>query len=161
MAAELAAQPQSSTDSPENALRDFKHNFEIFFNTIDELLFVLDDQGRILYANDTVVQRLGYTREEMTGQSVLMVHPPERRAEAAQITQDMLAGKVEFCPVPVQTRDGMQIPVETRVKVGEWDGKPVLFGVTKDISRLKLSEEKFSKAFHSSAALMALSYVET
>jgi diguanylate cyclase (GGDEF)-like protein/PAS domain S-box-containing protein len=139
----------------------FKENFETFFNTIDELLFVLDDRGCILHANDTVIQRLGYTREELVGQSVLMVHPPERREEAAQITAAMLAGKAEFCPVPVQTKDGVQIPVETRVKQGEWDGQPVLFGVSKDISRLKLSEEKFSKAFHASAALMAISYVNS
>jgi diguanylate cyclase (GGDEF)-like protein/PAS domain S-box-containing protein len=136
-------------------------NFETFFNTIDELLFVLDGRGCILHANDTVIQRLGYTREELTGQSVLMVHPPERRDEAAQITADMLAGKAEFCPVPVQTKDGLQIPVETRVKRGEWDGRPVLFGVSKDISRLKLSEEKFSKAFHASAALMGITYVNS
>jgi diguanylate cyclase (GGDEF)-like protein/PAS domain S-box-containing protein len=120
-------------------------------------LFVLDEQGRILHANDTVIKRLGYTREELIGQPVLIVHPPERREEAAQITRDMLAGKVEFCPVPLQTRDGVQIPVETRVKRGEWDGNPVLFGVSKDISRLMFSEEKFSKAFQASATMMALS----
>ncbi len=141
----------------EGSTERLKRNFETFFNTIDELLFVLDDQGCILHANDTVIRRLGYTREELVGQPVLVVHPPERREEAAQITRDMLAGRAEFCPVPVQTKDGLQIPVETRVKMGEWDGKPVLFGVSKDISRLKLSEEKFSKAFQSSGTLMALS----
>jgi len=156
MSIEKISQSQFVEESTER----LKRNFEAFFNTIDELLFVLDDQGHILHANDTVIERLGYSREELVGQSVLIVHPPERREEAAQITRDMLAGKAEFCPVPVQTKDGVQIPVETRVKLGEWDGKPVLFGVSKDISRLKLSEEKFSKAFHSSAALMALSYTK-
>jgi hypothetical protein len=38
--------------------------------------------------------------------------------------------------------------VETRVIKGEWDGKPVLFGVSKDITELKRSEEKFTLAFH-------------
>lgn len=104
---------------------------------------------------------LGYTREELIGQPVLIVYPPERREEAAQITRDMLEGKVEFCPVPLQTRDGVQILVETRVKMGEWDGHPVLFGVSKDISRLMLSEEKFSKAFHASATMMALSNAQS
>ena len=33
----------------------------------------------------------------------------------------------------------------------------MLFGVSKDLSELKISEEKFSAAFHSSAALMAMS----
>jgi len=134
-----------------------RRNYEAFFNTIDEFLYVLDEQGRILHVNETVIRRLGYTREELLGQPVLMVHPPERRDEAGLTVQGMLAGTMDFCPVPVMTRDGHLIPVETRVITGEWDGRPVLFGVSKDISDLKVSEEKFSAAFHSNAAAMAVS----
>jgi len=46
------------------------------------------------------------------------------------------------------TKSGIQIPVETRVSYGNWDGRPAIFGVTKDISKIKLSEEKFSKLFY-------------
>jgi PAS domain S-box-containing protein len=59
--------------------------------------------------------------------------------------------------VPLITSDGHLIPVETRVTRGEWNGRPVLFGVSKDITQLKLSEEKFSMAFQTNASLMALS----
>lgn len=54
----------------------------------------------------------------------------------------------------------MEIAVETRVFFGEWDGKPALFGVTKDISDLKKSEKKFTKAFNSQSVLMAISTVK-
>lgn len=141
----------------ENAALTVRQNFEAFFNTIDEFLFVLDVQGHIIYTNETVIRRLGYSREELADQPVLMVHPPERRDEAARTVQAMLAGTRDFCPVPLMTKGGHLIPVETRVTRGEWDGKPALFGVSKDISELKLSEEKFSAAFHSTATLMALS----
>lgn len=141
----------------EEELEHIKQNFESFFNTIDEFLFVLDEEGRILYTNNTVIRRLGYSMEELTGQSVLLVHPPERREEAGCTVQEMLAGRIAFCPVPIMKKDGGLIPVETRVTRGIWDGKSVLFGVSKDISQLKLSEEKFSTAFHASAALMAIS----
>ncbi|MCX5975407.1 MAG: PAS domain S-box protein [Coprothermobacterota bacterium] len=141
----------------EEAVAQTKHNYETFFETIDDFLYVLDEQGRMLHTNDTVSRRLGYTREELLGQPVLMVHPPERRDEAGRIVQEMLAGTMDFCPVPVMTKGGRLIPVETRVTRGEWDRKPALFGVSKDISQLKLSEDKFSKAFHSNTSLMALS----
>jgi len=157
----MSSESVSPSCAPEDSSEIHKRNFETFFNTIDDLLFVLDEEGHILHANDTVINRLGYARDELVGQSVLMVHPPERREEAARIMQEMLEGKTDFCPVPLQTKGGMQIPVETRVKAGQWDGRPVLFGVSKDISRLRLSEEKFSKAFQASAALMALSYVRS
>jgi PAS domain S-box-containing protein len=90
-----------------------------------------------------------------------MVHPPERREEAGRIVGEMLQGHSEFCPVPVLTKSGVQIPVETRVSHGIWDGKPVIFGVTKDISKVKLSEEKFSKLFHLNPSACGLNDLET
>jgi PAS domain S-box-containing protein len=132
----------------DDLLQQTRQNYETFFNTIDEFLFVLDEQGNIIHTNSTVIDRLGYTREELAGLSVLMVHPAERRDEAARIVGEMLNGVSTFCPVPIVTKSGMQIPVETRVSHGVWDGKPALFGVAKDISKVRLSEEKFSKLFH-------------
>jgi len=145
----------------EELLQQTRLNFETFFNTIDDFLFVLDDHGNIIQVNNTVINRLGYSWEELSGQSVLMVHPPERREEAGRIVGEMLQGHTEFCPVPVLTKSGVQIAVETRVSHGIWDGKPVIFGVTKDISKVKLSEEKFSKLFHLNPSACGLNDLET
>ena len=140
-----------------HALENARQNYEAFFNTIDEFLFVLDEQANMIHVNSTVVERLGYSLEELLGNSVLMVHPAERREEAAHIVGEMLAGTAEFCPVPLRTKAGELIPVETRVNAGFWNGKPVIFGVTKDISRIKLSEEKFSKVFYINPSACGLS----
>ena len=121
-------------------------NYEVFFNSIDDFLFVLDEQGNILHVNKTVVDRLGYKEEELKGKSVLFVHPEDRREEAGRIVAEMLAGKVKFCPVPIISKSGVQIPVETKITHGFWDGKPALFGVTKDVSQIKLSEELLRKS---------------
>ena len=137
-----------------------RHNFETFFNTIDDFLFVLDERGNILHVNETVVRRLGFTENELRDQSVLIVHPPDRREEAGRIVGEMLAGTSDACPVPLQARDGTLIPVETRVKPGTWDGRPALYGVSKDVTELQRSEEKFARAFHAGAVLMAISTVE-
>ena len=144
----------------ENYIELMRQNYETFFNTIDDFLFVLDKQGNMIHINTTVTRRLGYDTAELLGQTVLMVHPPARRDEAERIVSEMLAGTAEFCPVPLTTKEGDFIPVETRVKHGFWDGKPVIFGVSKDITKIKLSEEKFSKAFQSNSASMAISTLD-
>jgi PAS domain S-box-containing protein len=141
----------------EEEVRQTRQNYETFFNTIDEFIFVLDEQGCILHTNDAVIRQLGYSREELSGQQVLMLHPPALRDEAMRMMQEFLAGARDSSSLPLITRDGHLIPVESRVTKGEWDGRPVLFGVCKDLSELKISEEKFSAAFRSSAALMAIS----
>ena len=145
----------------EELLQQTRQNYESFFNTINDFLFVLDEQGNIIHTNNTVINRLGYNWEELSGKSVLLVHPPERREEAGRIVGEMLQGLAEFCPVPLITKSGAKIPVETRVTSGFWDGKPVIFGVTKDISKLRLSEEKFSKLFHLNPSACGLNDLET
>ncbi|MBK9391584.1 MAG: PAS domain S-box protein [Bacteroidetes bacterium] len=145
----------------EKLVEQTRQNYETFFNTIDDFLWVLDEQGNILHSNQTVRSRLGYTAEELFGKSVLIVHPEDRREEAGRIVGEMLQGKADFCPVPIVTKDNRQIPVETRVKMGSWDGKPSMFGVSKDITQLQFSEQKFSKAFSTSAAMMAISEFES
>ncbi|MGE5417294.1 MAG: PAS domain S-box protein [Acidobacteriota bacterium] len=144
----------------EQEVRQSRTNFDTFFNTVDDLIFIVDLDGVITHVNQTVVRRLGYTPEELSGKPALLVRLPERREEAAQNLADMIAGRAEYCTVPLVSKDGLVIPVETRVSVGEWDGKPALFCVSKDISTLKKSEEKFASAFHAGAVMMAISRIE-
>jgi PAS domain S-box-containing protein len=145
----------------EESLKKVRQNYEVFFNTIDDFLFVIDQNAAMIYVNDTVVNRLEYQREELIGQSVLMIHPPERREEVTHIVEAMLAGTQEFCPVPIMTRSGKLIPVETRINYGIWDEQRVIFGVTKDISKIKFSEEKFSKAFYINPSACGLTDLES
>ncbi len=51
-------------------LQRTRQNYETFFDTIDEFLYVLDEQGNIIHTNDTVKNRLGYTEEELIGKGV-------------------------------------------------------------------------------------------
>ncbi len=141
----------------EDLVKRTRQNYETFFNTIDDLLLVLDEQGSIIFTNKTVTDRLGYTAEELRGRSVLDLHPEERRNEAAASIAEMLKGTADFCSVPLKKRNGDLIPVETKVKYGTWNNSPVIFGVTKDISRIQASEEKFSKLFYLNPSACGLS----
>ncbi len=124
----------------EGKLAESRRNLEILFNTLDDFLFILDADGCILHVNRAVERRLGYSAKKLTGLSVLRVHSAERREEAATIVSDMLAGKRETCPIPLITKDGMLIPVETKISWGQWSGKKALFGLSRDITERKRAE---------------------
>ena len=142
-------------------LEQAKNNFDVFFNNVDDLLFVLDTNGNIIHTNKTVIDRLEYTSEELMGKSVMMVHPIEKREEAAKIVESMLKGETNCCHIPIITKSGVLIPVETKVSFGIWNNKPAIFGVSKDVSELKLSEEKFSKIFFLNPSACGLSDLVT
>jgi len=136
-------------------------NLQTFFNTIDDFLFILDEKSNIIEYNNKVIERLKYSKEELLGNSVLVVHPEERHDEAVRIVSQMLEKEVDFSHIPLISKTGELIPVETYFTHGTWNGKPALFGVSKDISALKLSEEKFAKVFYSNPTFGIISNMDT
>jgi PAS domain S-box-containing protein len=131
-------------------------DFDNFFNSLELLLFVLDIHGNIIYCNDTACARLEFTRAELLDTPVVNIHPPEQRMFAGMLIDDMLKGKVDVCLIPIQTKSGKLIPVKTTVTLGSWQGEPALFGVTKDITDVKLIDDKYQTIFNAIPDLVAL-----
>ncbi len=129
----------------EAGVRDGQQNLQNLFNALDDFLIILDFDGNILHTNPVVQTRLGYSAAELSRMHVLDIHPSECRAEAARIVGEMIAGTTDFSPVPLITRDGVMIPVETRVVVGKWDNLQVMYGVCRDITRRLIAEEQLKK----------------
>jgi PAS domain S-box-containing protein len=130
----------------EAAVRASQADFQALFDGLRDFLFVLDEAGAMVHVNSVVTERLGYTREELLGQSVLFVHPEPRRDEAMQIVGEMLAGASTFCPIPLVAKDGAHIPVETVVSRGRWNGRPAILGISRDITRRALAESALQQS---------------
>ena len=128
----------------EEALRESERNFQALFDAMDDLVFIFDPSGWILYTNSAVRRSLGYSAEDLLDMVVLDLHPPDRREEAASLVAEMVAGKTSVCTVPILTKGGTLIPVETRVTRGRWSDKEVLFGVSRDMGE----HERIQRRLH-------------
>jgi PAS domain S-box-containing protein len=116
-------------------------NLQTLLNTIDDLLIVLDPQGRIIDINQALENCLGYTFDELRDINVTLLYAHGLRDEAARIISDMFAGKQNQCSLPLLTKDGRLLPVETRATIGQWDNKDALFCISRDISGRNLYEQ--------------------
>ncbi len=132
----------------EASLRVGQQSWQALFDSLQDFLFVLAQDGTMLRVNQLVIQRLGYREEELLGQPVLMVHPPELHAEALTIIADMMAGRRAVCPLSLMTKSGERFPVETKVIRGRWGNQEVLFGVSRDVSE----HLRIESALHASEA---------
>lgn len=121
-------------------LAESQEELQSMFDTLMDFVFVLDNHGGIIQVNRKVLDKLGYSMEELVGVSVLQVHPPEQREQAWKIVGDMLSGVLDSCPLDLLCRDGSRIPVETKVAHGRWGSKDVLIGVSRDITERKAAE---------------------
>ena len=145
----------------EERLRESENNFRSFFETIDDMIFVTNMEGNIIYSNPAAQKKLGYTSEEFIKKQVLDLHVAEQRFEALNILTAMFREERQSCPLPLVSRTGNVIPVETRVWPGNWNGSEALFGVCKDLTAEQEAKQKFENLFRKNPVLMALSSVNT
>lgn len=128
-------------------LKLVSRNFQTFFNTVEDFLFVMDLRGYLVQVNSEMVKRLGYTEEELLGMHIMHVYPSAVRIEAGLAVVDVVQGVAKHSPMPLLTKENTLIPVEMQLAKGFWNSEEVYFGVAKDVTMLKLSEEKFAKVF--------------
>lgn len=136
-------------------------NFKNFFDHINDLLFVIDYTGNILDVNKAVTTTLEYSKQELIGLPVLMLHPPEYRNQVNATIAQMIEGQTEYCPLPLLTKTGCHLPVETRASKGLWNSQEVLYGVSRNLSDIVLSKDIFHSVFKDSPLLMAITEIET
>ncbi|MFH0803202.1 MAG: PAS domain S-box protein [bacterium] len=115
-------------------------NLQSLFDTVDDLFLVFDRKGRILHCNAAARNRLGYTEKELLELSAIQLHPPEQAKEAEECFAGLLKGKKSVCTIPMISRDGKEIPLETKVTRGHWGKKKALFGVSRDTSNRSQAE---------------------
>ena len=110
-----------------------RENLQGLFEALNDYLFVLDENGLILYCNSAVTDHLGYG-SSLLGKPVWTVHPESVQEEAKKITAEMMAGLRKHCPLPIKKANGQIIYADTRVVKGYWYGKPAIFGISRDVT---------------------------
>lgn len=114
--------------------RESRKNLQVLFDSLDDFLFVCDVGGHILYTNQVVESRLGYRVDELVQMHISEMHAPEIKDEVRQHCDVVLAGQIHVFSLPLMTKDGEMIPVETKVSKGVWGAEPAVFGISRDIS---------------------------
>ncbi len=126
----------------EAALRESQQQWEMLFNSLQDFVFMLDTDWRILQANAQVIRQLGYPKEEIIGQHISGIYPPELHLRVEMKLPALMAviERNESYTHHLITRDGRRIPVETKLTRGRWDAQDVLFGVSRDVSERQQAE---------------------
>lgn len=151
----------------EKILRENEENISILFNALGDFLFVIDKSGIILSVNDTVNKRLAYRENELLGEHITSVYPENIREDVWKSVERIIKGEASVCLIPLETKKGEYIPVETRIVKGRWRGKDVLFRVSRDITirvraeeAKRISEDKFYKAFQSNPGSVVITRLD-
>jgi len=152
----------------ELALRESEQRYRRLVETAAEGVIVVQDD-HLVYANSAAEKISGWTRDELLSRPFLdFVHPDDRESVAARHNQ-RLKGEEVSSPNQhrIQYKDGTERWIEARAVLIEWNHLPASLTLLTDITEqknadeaLKLSEEKFSKAFRQSPVWVVISSLE-
>ncbi len=120
-------------------------NFFSFFHSSPDLLFVFNEDGVIIESNRTAAEKLKYKPEELPGKSIYSFYPPERRKDTEMYLHEISGLKRSYCPIPMISKTGELLHVETSISRGIWNGKPAIFSLSKDVTERRLAEESAKK----------------
>ncbi len=127
----------------EEVLREF----EDLFNNLNDAVFVHDLEGNFLAVNDTAVNRLGYSEEELLSMKPNDIDESDYSEEVGERISEIRKWKdLVFESVHV-TKGNERIPVEISSTLITYRGEPAVLSVARDITERKEANRRFKKLY--------------
>ena len=133
-------------------LTESEERYRLMAESVQDMIFSLDKEGRILFANRRAQTVSGYTLEELLGRDCLEFISENRRKEVRTAFREALPGATEQgfeLEVELLTHEGKRRIMEVQlVQVFNSSRRLQFFGVARDITQRKEAEQKLLEYQH-------------
>lgn len=131
--------------SEERLLESEEFNQSLISNLPDYLL-IYDEEGKILFINDTAVSAMHLTAEDFIGRSILEFIFPGHHLMIKEKMEQRLRGEViEPYEITIVKKDGSIVDVEVQATRISYHGTPAILAVLTDISARKRTETELAR----------------
>jgi PAS domain S-box-containing protein len=107
----------------------------------NDMILLMDTDGRIIDANDRAVEVYGYPRGELIGMNARILRPEAARGEVDARFAELLQKGALVYEIVQQRRDGTLLDVEASMRTIGEEGKTFFQAIMRDISERKRMEE--------------------
>lgn len=119
---------------------------DIFYHRLlDEIndSIIIHQDGKIVFANARFAELIGWSLEDIVGQPITVILPPDRVEEVMRKYRERIGGGQVQAQYEIELlrRDGIRVPVEFSVRLVEYEGRPAALAVIRDITERKRLEE--------------------
>lgn len=131
---ELEAERAAVPPEPDQA--EGVETFRDLFRSVDELIYIQDEDGRFLNVNPAVEEAYGYGRDELIGQTPEFLADPDRTDLEAtwRHFRLALAGEPQRLTWWARRRNGDSFLKDLSLTRGTYFGRTVVIGVARDIT---------------------------
>ncbi|MDD2830041.1 MAG: PAS domain S-box protein [Sulfuricurvum sp.] len=115
---------------------------EFALNTINEAVYLIDENSMFHYVNEGACSALGYTKEELFSMSVSDIDPNVSTAFWKEHWKDIKRLGTTLTPTQHKRKDGSIYPIEVSSNYFEYNGTEYSLAVARDITERKLLEQQ-------------------
>jgi len=112
-----------------------------------DMIFWLDTDGHIFYANQAAASNLGYTSSQLTQLTIFELSPNRTKEEWPAHIQKIQAAKYENYESLLRRNNGKLFPVEVSVNLVVFENRTIISYNVKDISQRKKEAVKLELAY--------------
>ncbi|MGA9752692.1 MAG: PAS domain S-box protein [Acidobacteriota bacterium] len=125
----------------EQALAESEERYRTLFGSASDAIFILDEAGRIIEANEATSERLGYSREELIRMRITDLDDAASASLARERGEELMRDGSGLFEVIHVRKDGTTVPTEASAKLIHYAGSPALLVIARDITERKRAEE--------------------
>ncbi|HEX7294698.1 MAG TPA: CHASE domain-containing protein, partial [Pyrinomonadaceae bacterium] len=131
----------------QQALIESEEKYRELVENANDIVYMLDLDGKILSINKAAEMITGYTQEELLGHNIREILTPESTAAAQQMLDRKLAdAERDNYELDVICWDGNTLPLEVSSKLIQIGTDVAVHGIARDISSRRRAEEALRKA---------------
>lgn len=139
-ALDITVYKQAAEKERQNALRH-----QLLFEQAGEFIHVIDQNRKLIAANQSFLNVLGYTEEESK-----QLYSRQWRMPLSGQPEDVplykfITDRPTVLEVQWKRQDGTLLDVEVTINKTEWDGQPAFFGVGRDITERKRKDNQLKE----------------
>ncbi|WP_445475223.1 PAS domain S-box protein [Methanococcoides methylutens] len=125
----------------EEALKRSEHKFKALFDNSNDPVFLYDLDGNIFEVNNKACECLGLSREALLRKNITETYSPECAANFSKRAEEVCRKDNCIFEMVILRKDGSEMPVEMSSQLMEYDGKPAILSISRDITERKNVEK--------------------
>ena len=127
----------------EQAVAQGEARYRTLFETVNDAIFLISSDERIIEVNGACSRMLGYSREELLDLRLRDIIPEDQRERSREINRQIVEKGHLVVEATHRRKDGTAYPVEVAITLTELDGTAAFLGVARDISdRVRAQADK-------------------
>jgi PAS domain S-box-containing protein len=122
--------------------REREKEYKMLVDGMNDTAFVIDFDGRFIEVNNTAVEVLGYSREELFSMGPNDIDPFLTAEQIGRLIEGVKMGERQLFETQHRKKSGDIIPVEISSSPVTYQGEPAILSIARDITERKKVEKR-------------------